>query len=215
VTEIIETYAEDVKVYVCNNPLSFHKRAFPAAAAAYAAGLQGKFWEYDHILWENNTAIEDADLEKYATQAGLDVEKWKKDKESAEIKEWLTSSQALAAALGATGTPAFFVNGEFLSGAKPIEEFREIIDKQIDKANNLLGKKVPAEVLHAVLSGNAVSGKYRRFVIEGKKAPAPKSAEAEEATEPFARAAVELPISDSPRHGEGDEVIITECSDFQ
>lgn len=213
--EIEETYAEDVKVYVCINPLGFHKRAVPAARAAYAALVQGKFWEYDKLLFENNHALEDADLEKYAAELGLDIERWKKDKESDQAEEWIKKTQALAAVLGATGTPAFFINGHFLSGARPIEEFRAVIDKQIDKANRLLEKKVPAEVLHAVLSGNAVSGKYRRFVIEGKKPPAIKKTEVEENPEPFSSTVAQLPISDSPRKGQGDEVVIIECCDFQ
>jgi len=204
-----------VRVYVVQNPLSFHARAFPASAAAYAALLQGKYDEYANILWENMGALEDADLEKYAKDAGLDVEKWKKDKDSEEVTGWLKSNQAIAAALGASGTPAFFINGEFLSGAQDFEKFKVIIDKQIEKANKLVEKKVPAEALHTVLTATAVQGKYRRFVIEGKPAPAVQAAEAEAEKEPFSKTVAELAIGDSPRKGHGDEVVITECSEFQ
>ncbi len=197
------------------NPLPFHARAFPVSQAAYAAHLQGKFEAYAKILWDNMSALEDADLEKYAKDAGLDLEKWKKDKDSEQVKGWLKNNQAIAAALGASGTPAFFINGEFLSGAQDFEKFKEIIDKQVDKANKLLEKKVPAEALHAVLTGTAVQGKYKRFVIEGKPAPAVEAAEAEAEKEPFSKAVAELAIGDSPRKGHGDEVVITECSDFQ
>ncbi len=214
--QILETYKGDVRVVFVQNPLSFHARAMPASKAAYAAHLQGKFWEYHDVIWENNKALEDADLEKYAEQVGLDMEKWKKDKESKEVEAWLTGHQALAAAFGATGTPAFFVNGELLTGAKPFEEFQPVIEKHIAKANKLLEKKVPAAALHAVLSGNAVQGKYRKYVIEGIKPPSPQQAAADEGPkEPLAKNIVEMPISDSPRKGAGDEVVITECSEFQ
>jgi len=204
-----------VKVYVVQNPLSFHARAFPVSQAAYAAHLQGKYEEYAKILWENMGALEDADLEKYAKDAGLDLEKWKKDKDSEQVKGWLKNNQAMAAALGASGTPAFFINGEFLSGAQDFEKFKVIIDKNIEKANKLLEKKVPAEALHAVLTGTAVQGKYRRFVIDGKPAPAVQAQGEEGEKEPFAKVVAELAIGDSPRKGHGDEVVITECSDFQ
>jgi len=187
----------------------------PASKAAYAAHLQGKFWEYHDKIFENNKALEDADLKNHAKELGLDMEKWKKDKDSKEVEGWLKGHQALAAALGASGTPAFFINGEFLSGAQPFEKFQELIDKQIRKADKLLEKKVPQGALHAVLSGNAVSGKYRRFVIEGKKAPAPQAKAAEQAKDPFEKREAQFAIGDSPRKGDGDEVVIVECSDFQ
>lgn len=212
--QIKETYGDDVALVFVQNPLGFHKRAMPASKAAYAAHLQGKFWEYEKLVFENNKALEDADLEGHAKALGLDMEKWKKDKESKEVEGWLKGHQAMAAALGASGTPAFFINGEFLSGAQPFEKFQEIIDKQIDKANRLIKKKVPVEALHAVLSGNANSGKYRRFVIDGKKPPSPEK-KAEGPKQAFATRVAEFAISDSPRKGEGDEVVITECSDFQ
>lgn len=199
------------------NPLGFHARAMPAAMAAYAAMNQGKYWEYEKLLWENNKALEDADLESYAKQVeGLDFEKWKKDLTSKEIEGWIVQQQAISVSMGATGTPAFFVNGEKLSGAKPYEEFVTIIEAGISKANRLMEKKVPLNALHTVLSGNAEGGKYRKYVIEGAMPPAPQQQAADEGPkEPLAKRVVEIPIGDSPRVGHGDEVVITEFSDFQ
>jgi len=91
-----------------------------------------------------------------------------------------------------------------------------VIDEQLEKANWLVDKKgVAVESLHAALSRKAVDGKYRKFVIEGKKPPAPKKKGEDAAKQPFANTGAELPIGDSPRIGTGDEVVITECSDFQ
>jgi hypothetical protein len=216
VDKLVKTYDGDVKVVFISNPLSFHDRAMPASKAAYAAHLQGKFWEYHDLVFENNKALQDADLEGYAKTLGLDMEKWKKDKESKQVEDWLKGHQALAAAFGATGTPAFFVNGEKLTGAKPFEEFQPVVEKNIAKANKLIAKGVPAEAIHAVLTGNAEGGKYRKFVIDGAKPPSPEQAAAKAGpTEPLAKAINEMPISDSPRKGTGDDIVITECSDFQ
>jgi hypothetical protein len=216
VDQILESYPNDVRFYFCINPLAFHDRAFPAGAAVMAAGKQGKFHEYEKVLWENNRALEDADLESYAKQIGLDVEQWKKDKASAEVKGWLDHSQALANALGASGTPAFFVNGELISGAKEFDEFQKIIDRHLDKANKLVQKQIPVESLHALLSSNAGGGKYRRYVIDGKTPPKPEKQGGEEGpTEPLGKKVVEIAISDSPRRGSGDKVVMTEFADFQ
>ena len=214
--KLVKTYDGDVKVVFINNPLAFHDRAMPSAKAAYAAHKQGKFWEYHDLVFENNKSLQDADLEGHAKTLGLDMEKWKKDKESKEIEGWLKGHQALAAAFGASGTPAFFVNGEKLTGAKPFEEFQPVVEKHIAKANKLIEKKVPPEAIHAVLTGNAEGGKYRKYVIDGAKPPSPQQAKKDEGPkEPLAKAINEMPISDSPRKGTGDEIVITECSEFQ
>lgn len=214
--ELMEKYGDDIKIVFVQNPLGFHDRAMPASKGAYAAHLQGKFWEYHDLVFEHNKELDDETLESHAKALGLDMEKWKKDKDSKEVEDWLKGHQGLAAALGATGTPAWFINGELLTGAQPVEEFAKIIDKQLAKANFLVEKKgFDVATLHAALSRKAVDGKYKRYVIDGAKAPAPKGKEAAADKEPFAKRAMELPVSDSPREGTGDEVVMAECSDFQ
>ena len=59
-------YAGKVRVVWKNYPLPFHNNAEPAAEAAMAAHAQGKFWEMHDKLFENSSALERADLEKYA-----------------------------------------------------------------------------------------------------------------------------------------------------
>ena len=194
------------------NPLGFHDRAFPAAAAFVAAHKQGKGHEYEKILWANTKALTDADLEGYAKQIGLDLAQWKKDKDSPEIKEWIDSQQAISVAMGAQGTPAFFINGENLSGAQPFEKFKEVIDRQLAQANKYIEAGVPLEKIHAGATYNAVGGKYRKYVVAGEKAPKPEAAPPKK---DFADKAVDIVVGDSPRKGTGNEVIIAEFSDFQ
>jgi protein-disulfide isomerase len=67
----------------------------------------------------------------YAAQLELDVEKFKADYLSAQVKKTVDTDSKEAASLGVTGTPAFFVNGKFLSGAKPFEAFKELIDAEL------------------------------------------------------------------------------------
>lgn len=196
------------------NPLSFHDRALPAAKAVTAALKQNKYWEYYDKLWENNKDLQDEDLERYAQEIGLNVEQWKKDKEDPALIAGIDKSARMAQALGASGTPAFFVNGEFISGAKDTKEFKTIIDTHLAKADKLVARGVPVEKVHALLTKKVVEGKYLDYVIMGKEAPKPQ-AEGGGEKGTLAKKAVEIPVSDSPRQGTGDKVVIVEFSDFQ
>ena len=213
IAQLIEKYGDSIKVHFLNLPLSFHKRALPAAKACQAAGLQGKFFEYHDILFENNTALEDADLEAYAKQLSLDVEKWKKDKEAKETGDAVDRQARVANAMGITGTPGFFVNGEQVKGAKPIEEFAPIIDAHIAKADALIKNGVPVEKVHAALSRGSMGGTYYKYIMEGAEPPTAQAQAA--AKPPLGERVYDIPMEDSGRIGEGNEIVITEFSDFQ
>ncbi len=106
----------------------------PAAMASECAREQGKFWEMHDIIFANARALEDAQLEEYAKKVGLDVGRWKQCYTSNKYKERIEKDQQTAAQLGARGTPAFFINGRFLSGAQPFPNFARIIDEELEKA---------------------------------------------------------------------------------
>jgi protein-disulfide isomerase len=121
-----------------HNPLSFHPRAMPAAMAAEAAGKQGKFWEMHDKLFENQKDMTDENFVKWAEEIGINVEQFKKDLSDPKLQEKIKNQQALGMQLGARGTPAFFINGRFLSGAQPVENFKKVIDEEVAKADKLI-----------------------------------------------------------------------------
>ena len=127
-----EQYPGDVRIVFKHMPLSFHKNAPAAHAAAEAARMQDKFWEMHDLIFENQRDLSPATFEKYAQQIGLDLVKYKKDLTSKELKDRIAADTSQARKLGATGTPAFFINGRFLSGAQPIESFKRLIDQELD-----------------------------------------------------------------------------------
>jgi protein-disulfide isomerase len=133
-TQIQEKYGNDVRFVFKHNPLSFHPRAMPAAMSAECAREQGKFWQVYEKQFENQRALEDADLEKYAKEAGLDMGRWKQCYSSQKYKSRVEQEQQQMVALGARGTPAFFINGRFLSGAQPLPAFEAVIDAELKKA---------------------------------------------------------------------------------
>ena len=117
-----------------HNALSFHNRAKPAARAVECAHEQGKFWGMHDQIFENNRQLADDNLESYAEAAGLNVEQWKSCYSSNKHDGRIDGDQRTAVALGARGTPAFFVNGRFLSGAQPFPAFQTLIDEELKKA---------------------------------------------------------------------------------
>lgn len=95
--------------------------------------MQDKFWEMHDAIFKNQRDLSAATFEKYAGEIGLDVEQYKKDLNSAALKSRIDGDLAEARKLGVTGTPAFFINGRFLSGAQPVGSFTRLIDEALKK----------------------------------------------------------------------------------
>jgi protein-disulfide isomerase len=113
------------------------------ALAMQAAHRQGKGWEMHDKMFGNQQALTRADLDKYAKEIGLDMTKFAKDMSDAKVKEEVAADQKLAASVGASGTPAFFINGRFLNGAQPFDKFKTIIDDELTKADELIKGGTP------------------------------------------------------------------------
>jgi protein-disulfide isomerase len=200
VRKLQEQYGNKLRVVMKQNPLSFHPRAKPAALAAMAAGEQGKYWEYHEKLFTNQKQLDDASLEKYAQELKLDLAKWKADLASPKFQDTIQKDQAQASQLGASGTPAFFINGRFLSGAQPIDNFKALIDEELAKAEALVKGGVPASQV------------YAKIIEKGTEKAAPKQNPAPQAA---AVRKVDIP-TDSPSFGPVNaKVTIVEFSDFE
>src|SRR5437773_558427 len=107
----------------------------PAAQSAVAAQKQGKFWEMHDKMFASQQDLSVTAFEKYAKELGLDVAKFKKDMESEETKKRIKAEQDEAAKYGARGTPAFFINGRYFSGAQPYEAFKKMVDEEVAAAD--------------------------------------------------------------------------------
>jgi len=86
------------------------------------------------LIFENQRELSEENYIKYAQQIGLDVGRFKADLVSADVRRSLDSDTREAESLGVTGTPAFFVNGRFLSGAQPFESFKRLIDEELARS---------------------------------------------------------------------------------
>ena len=200
--KIHETYGDKVRIVFKHNPLPFHKDAPLASEAALAAGAQGKFWEMHDALFENQRAISRADIEKYAASIGLDVAKFKAELDSGKHKKAIEADQAVANKFGARGTPNFFINGRKLVGAQPFEQFKKVIDEEIEKAQKL------------VKAGTPISQVYAKLTEKGlDKASAPKPSRGREPDKTVYK--VEVSPADAVKGPADALVTIVEFSEFQ
>ena len=78
-------------------------------------------------------ALEEADLERVAREAKLDLEKWQACRQDPAMEAEIKKDMADGTEAGVSGTPAFFVNGVFLNGALPFERFKAVIDRELSK----------------------------------------------------------------------------------
>jgi protein-disulfide isomerase len=133
--QVRKTYGDKVRIVWKHHPLDFHKDAPFAHMAAIAAQQQGKFWELHDKLFADPSKIKPDNVKQYARDVGVDMKRFEEDLLKPETKARLDADLAEAKTLGVSGTPAFFINGRFLSGAKPFEEFAEAINAELKRLN--------------------------------------------------------------------------------
>jgi protein-disulfide isomerase len=147
---LLDAYPDKIRFVYRNFPLSFHPNAMPAAEAALCAGDQDSYWQYHDVLFENQpvlndqagTVLEQATYTQYAADLGLDVTAFETCMTSHKYQQFIQDDMAYAASLPASetgepavaATPTFFINGHRLVGAYPIENFRPIIDAELEAA---------------------------------------------------------------------------------
>lgn len=130
--QIEKTYGDRVRFVYKHLPLRIHPEAPGAAAASEAAHRQGKFWEMHDRLFASQRELGDDLYRKIAQDLGLDLERFEKDRASAEVRQRVAKDEQEAQRLGVSGTPGFFINGRFLSGAQPFDAFQRVIDEELE-----------------------------------------------------------------------------------
>jgi len=134
VAEVLRAYPDKIRLVYRDFPLPNHSDAPKAAEAAHCAGDQGKYWDMHAKLFANQQSLDVKSLKGHAKAIGLDTARFDKCLDSGEKAKLVEEGKQAGAALGVTGTPAFFVNGILVSGAQPFEAFKEIIDAELASA---------------------------------------------------------------------------------
>ena len=132
IKELLKKYDGKVKLAYRDLPLQeVQSKMHGAAEAARCAGEQGKFWEYHDRLFENQDEYSEAAFKQFAASLKLNSDQFATCLESGKFKPQIQEDLQEAIRLGATGTPALFINGVFVNGARPQPEFEEIIEAEL------------------------------------------------------------------------------------
>jgi protein-disulfide isomerase len=167
-----------------------------------AAHEQGKFWEYHDKLFANQRALDRASLEKYAQELGLDMGKFKSALDSGKFRAKVEADSSAGSAVGANGTPTFFINGREFVGAQPFDNFKKIIDEELARADKLLAAGTKADDL------------YAKLIEDGLKSNG--SAPQAQAQAPSEPAVQNIEVGNAPARGpKNAPVTIVAYSDFE
>ncbi len=142
---MLELYPKQIKYAVKHFPLRNHRYARKAAAAALAAGEQGKFWDYHKLLYQNYQSINEQKIQELAKVLGLDLDRFNADMRSPDIQALITRDLEEGRKIGVRGTPSVFVNGRRLKKRR-LDDFKRVIDEELRRqslGNPSAGSKPP------------------------------------------------------------------------
>ena len=133
VERLMKEYDGKVRLVFRHFPLDFHPYAQKAAEAGACAAEQGadKFWKLHDKMFVNQQKLGVDDLKGYAKEAGVDSARFDKCLDTGEKRALVQADEKAGQQAGVSGTPAFFVNGIFINGAVPYEQFKETVDREL------------------------------------------------------------------------------------
>lgn len=135
-----EEFGDKLHITFREFPLANHQHAIPAASAAEAAGMQGKFWEMHALIFEHQQQWKVSNdarpiFESYARQIGLDIERYKRDVESDRVEQRIYLDGKRAHSLGVNSTPTVFLNNrEVPFQSLPADSLRVLIQNELRAA---------------------------------------------------------------------------------
>jgi protein-disulfide isomerase len=110
---LLQAYPGVIKVVFKHYPIASHANAMRAARAGVAAQRQGKFWRMHDLMFLNATRLDDPGLERLATEAGMEVARFKADLADPTVADRINADRKQADALGLQGTPMIFIDGRY------------------------------------------------------------------------------------------------------
>jgi protein-disulfide isomerase len=129
---ILAKHADTVALAFRDMPLTqIHPMAMGAAEAARCAGEQGKFWEMHDLLFADQGGLDKNGLESKAQKLGMDQKQFDSCLSGEKYKPQIQQDSQEGMRAGVSGTPGFFINGVFISGAQQESTFEKMIQEQL------------------------------------------------------------------------------------
>ena len=132
--QLLKQFPKSVKVVFKNFPLSSHKFAKKAAAAALAAECQGKFWEFHDELFKNYRNLDDKKINEIALKVGLNEAQFNADRHNPETLAKIERDYEEGQAIEVRGIPAIFMNGRRVNN-RDIKDLPDMIKKELKKTH--------------------------------------------------------------------------------
>jgi protein-disulfide isomerase len=133
--QLMDKYAGKVRLSYRDFPLrDIHPQADGAAVGARCAGEQGKFWEYHHLLFKDQTRLDLSRLKEHAAALRLDEKPFGACVESEQIYKSDPARYRRRDKIRSRRNSGFFINGIALSGAQPLSVFEEIIESELKRS---------------------------------------------------------------------------------
>lgn len=129
--ELQQRYGERLTLVYRHLPLGMHPFAEGAAEAAEAAAAQGKFWQMHDALFEHQAQVSPAQLPLLARQLGIEDGRFDEDLAARRYRDKIRAQAEEGKALGASGTPSFFINGERYHGDSDRESLTAAVERYL------------------------------------------------------------------------------------
>jgi protein-disulfide isomerase len=155
--ELYEHHQGQVRFYFKHYPLPMHQNAEKAARASVAAMRQGKFWELHAVLFKNQTALGVENVEKLAQGLGLDLARFRQDRDSEATADFVAKNRKQGEALALTGTPSIFINGRHFSstGENQAQDFEAWVALELELTGGAPAAAAPAVAASAAPAASA------------------------------------------------------------
>ncbi len=137
IEKVLKKYGDRVKLVWHDKPLPMHPDAPLASEAAREAFKQkgaDAFWKMHDVMFKNQQKLKREDLDGYAKDLGLDMDKFKTALDSRAHKATIDAESKAGDDMQISGTPAFLINGYFISGAQPYGKFKQAIELALKEA---------------------------------------------------------------------------------
>jgi len=133
VRELQQLYNDRIRWVFKDYPMPGHKWARGAAMAAHCAAEQGKFWEYQDLLFTIQDELAPERLLQLAKNLGLQEDPFSKCLEVGKYQAHVEKHIEEGKKFGLDTTPTFIINNRLVSGAPPPDRFKKIIDEELQR----------------------------------------------------------------------------------